>query len=102
PVDLLLTPVDSEAGRRKLATSLPKEVLNVATGSTTVTISRHGFANGKACLNCLYLPQVQEMTTEKRLALDLGITVDEVESLLGSNSPVSAEIATRIEHHRGV
>src|SRR5262249_50844491 len=56
-LDLLVTPVDSEAGRRQLAAELPRAVLNAATGETTVTLSRHGFADGGACLRCLYLAE---------------------------------------------
>jgi hypothetical protein len=102
PIDLLLTPVDSEAGRRKLASHLPRSVLNAATGNSTVTVSRHGFADGKACLSCLYLPRQEDMTTEKRIALDVGLSVREVEELLSTNAPVSAEVTRRIERHRGV
>ena len=59
-VDLLLTPVDSEEGRRALAKELPRRVINAATGGTTVTLSTHGFADGKACLHCLYLPKANK------------------------------------------
>lgn len=98
-VNLLLTPVDSEAGRRKLATCLPRFVLNAATGNTNVTVSRHGFANGKACLHCLYLPDIEQMTTEKRLAADMGLSVREVEQHLLANAPVTEELVRRVEGH---
>jgi len=98
-VNLLITPVDSEAGRRKLATCLPKFVLNAATGNTNVTISRHGFANGEACLHCLYLPDIEEVTTEMRLAADMGLTVHEVEQHLLANAPVSEDLVHRVEEH---
>lgn len=98
-VDLLITPVDSEAGRRGLARCLPRAVLNAATGGTTVTVSRHGFADGKACLHCLYLPQVEEVTTEMRLALDLGLSVEEVADHLLDNKEVSADLVRRVEQH---
>jgi hypothetical protein len=97
PIDLLLTPVDSEAGRCKLAAELPRMVLNAATGHTTVTISSHHFDDGKACLQCLYLPRENEMTTEKRLADALGIPLNEVEDHLASNRRVSVDLARRIE-----
>lgn len=101
PVELLLTPVDSEAGRRKLACSIPRLVLNASTGHTKVTISRHHFADGKACLSCLYLPPQDEQTTETRLANDLGLTVREVEEFMADNRPIDAATARRIERHRG-
>ena len=53
-IDLLLSPVDSPEGRRELARMLPRRVINAATGGTTVTVSTHGFNDGKACLHCLY------------------------------------------------
>jgi hypothetical protein len=100
--DLLVTPVDSEAGRRQLAKCLPRSVLNAATGHSTVTISRHGFADGKACLQCLYLQPRAAISTELRLASELGLSLHEVEHLLAENRPISGEILERIERHRGV
>jgi hypothetical protein len=97
PIDLLLTPVDSEAGRCKLAAELPRMVLNAATGHTTVTISRHHFDDGKACLQCLYLPRKNELTTEKRLADALGMPLNEVEDHLANNRRVTVDLARRIE-----
>jgi molybdopterin/thiamine biosynthesis adenylyltransferase len=99
--DLLITPVDSELGRRKLATGLPRAVLNGATGGTNVTVSRHGFADGKACLHCLYLPQIDEVTTEKRLATDMQLPLEEVEALMASNEGVSEELVRRVEKNLG-
>ena len=99
PIDLLLTPVDSEVGRCNLATDLPRMVLNAATGHTTVTISRHFFDDGKACLQCLYLPRANELTTEKRLADALGMPLNEVEDHLANNRRVTADLARRIETH---
>lgn len=101
PVELLITPVDSEAGRRQLATTLPGAVLNAATGLSTVTVSRHGFANGKACLHCLYMPRVEEMTTERRLSIDLGLPLQEVEEHLRSNRTLDGELVERVERNRG-
>ena len=101
-VDLLLTPVDSEEGRRHLAKHLPRSVLNAATGNSTVTVSRHGSVDGRACLHCLYLPEPGEMTTERRLARDWGMSEGEVASLLAANHGVGDALLRRIEVHRGV
>jgi len=100
--DLLITPVDSELGRRKLAAGLPGAVLNAATSGTSVTVSRHGFGNGKACLHCLYLPQIEEVTTEKRIAKDMGLAVREVEELIARNEGVSEELVRRVEKNLGI
>lgn len=102
PIDLLLTPIDSEAGRRRLVSYLPREVLNAATGNSTVTLSRHGFGDGKACLSCLYLPQGEQLSTEARLAADMGLREDEVPELLALNRPVGRDIVARVERHRGM
>lgn len=102
PIELLLTPVDSEPGRRKLAAHLPRMVLNAATGHSTVTISRHHFNDGKACLHCLYMPPVGENTVEGRLANDLGLSLAEVEQYLADNSGVDADLVRRIEIHRSL
>lgn len=99
PIGLLLTPVDSEVGRCELAADLPRMVLNAATGHSTVTISRHLFGDGKACLRCLYLPRENALTTEMRLADALGMSLAEVEDYLANNRPVAADLARRIEAH---
>lgn len=99
--DLLITPVDSELGRRMLAAGLPRSVLNAATGRTSVTVSRHAFADGKACLHCLYLPQIDEVTTEKRLATDMRLPLEEVGALMASNEGVSEELVRRVERNLG-
>jgi hypothetical protein len=102
PVELLLTPVDSEAGRRKLASYLPRSVLNAATGNSTVTLSRHGFGDGKACLSCLYLPKGVQLSTEGRLAVDMGLGEKEVYDLLAGNTPVGRDVVNRVERYRGL
>ncbi len=99
--DLLISPVDSELGRRKLAAGLPRAVLNAATGGTNATVSRHGFADGKACLYCLYLPQIDEVTTEKRLATDMQVPLEEVEALIAANEGVSEDFVRRVEKNLG-
>ncbi|MCY3923333.1 MAG: ThiF family adenylyltransferase, partial [Chloroflexi bacterium] len=100
-VDLLLTPVDSEQGRRALARTLPRRIINAATGGTTVTLSTHGFADGKACLHCLYLVEPNQRTPEQIIADDTGLSVDFVRRLVETNEPVGAAVVAQIERHRG-
>ena len=100
-VNLLLSPVDSEEGRRGLARMLPRRVVNAATGGTTVTVSTHGFADGKACLNCLYLPEPNRKTPEEIMAKDMGLSTDLVRSLIEKNDPVDEELVAQIERNRG-
>lgn len=101
-VDLLLTPVDSEEGRCALAKELPRRVINAATGGTTVTLSTHGFADGKACLHCLYLPRANQKSRSEIVADDLGLSVAEVQERIASNAPLEPRLVASIESHRGV
>lgn len=101
-IGMLVTPLDSEEGRRRVAGTLPKRVLNAATAHTKVTISRHGFGDGKACLHCLYLERPEQLSMEQRLARELGLAVQEVKDHLGDNQPVSQALAERIARHRGL
>ena len=100
-VDILLTPIDSEEGRRRLAMTLPRRVINAATGGTTITISTHGFADGNACLHCLYLPEPNESTPEEIMARDMGLSRHTVEMLVEMNDPIDAQLVERIERNRG-
>ena len=101
-VDLLLTPVDSEEGRCALAKELPRRVINAATGGTTITLSSHGFADGKACLHCLYLPKTNKRSRSEIVADDIGLSVAEVEERIASNAPLEPRLVASIESHRGV
>lgn len=55
---LAISAVDSIESRRDVQDALPQHILNASTGPTQVDISRHGFADGHACLYCLYLPEL--------------------------------------------
>ena len=101
-IDLLLSPVDSPEGRRGLARMLPRRVINAATGGTTVTVSRHGFNNGKACLHCLYPITANRPSREEIMADDMGLPVELVREHVRANAPINAQLVARIEAHRGV
>ena len=101
-VNLLLSPVDSEEGRRELAKMLPRRIINAATGGTTVTLSTHGFGDGKACLHCLYMPDLNRASPEEIMAKDMGLPSEKVKELLRTNGPVGAELLVQIEKNRGV
>ena len=100
-VNLLLSPVDSQGGRRALARMLPRRVINAATGGTTVTVSTHGFADGKACLHCLYLPAPNRDTPEHIMARDMGLSPSLVQELVETNDPVGEDLVAKIERNRG-
>ena len=100
-VDLLLSPVDSKEGRRELARTLPRRVINAATGGSTVTISTHGFNDGKACLYCLYPPDAKRKSQEEVMAEDTGISPEIIRELVRTNTAVDEPLVERIERHRG-
>ena len=101
-IDLLLSPIDTREGRRGLAKTLPRRVINAATGGTTVTVSTHGFNDGKACLHCLYPPPVNQPSREEIMATDMGLSPDLCRELMRTNTPVGAALVAQIEKHRGV
>ena len=101
-VDLMLTPVDSEEARCSLAKSLPRRVINAATGGTTVTISTHGFGDGKACLNCLYKPKPGTNSRAEIVAQDTGLPVQQIEHMVEANLALDAETIAAIESFRDV
>ena len=101
-INLLLSPVDSPEGRRGLAKELPRRVINAATGRTTVTVSTHGFNDGKACLHCLYPVDPNGASREDIMAADMGLSGEEVRKLVRTNAPAEAQLVARIEAHRGV
>ena len=99
-IEVLVSAIDSEAGRRQLAASLPRRIVNASTTDRYVTVSRHRFADGRACLHCLYAPPPGPATSEQRIAQDLGVGVLEVERLIAENKPVDAEFVARVEKNR--
>ena len=101
-IELLLSPVDSEEGRRGLARTLPRQVINAATGGTTVTVSTHGFNDGKACLHCLYQLAANHASREEIMAAEMGLALETVRELVKTNAPIGAELVSRIEVNRGV
>ena len=101
-INLLLSPVDSKEGRRELAKILPRRVINAATGGTTVTVSTHGFNDGKACLHCLYPVTLNRASREEIMAKDMGLPLEKIIELVRTNAPVDAELAAQIEKNRGV
>ena len=96
-INLLLSPVDTPEGRRGLAKELPRRVINAATGRTTVTVSTHGFNDGKACLHCLYPVDPNGASREDIMAADMGLSGEEVRELVRTNAPVDAQLVARIE-----
>ena len=101
-VQLAVTALDSNAGRRDVARLLPRRVVNASTTDRIITVSRHGFGDGRACLFCVYVDRSRAMTREQIVARELGVEAEEVERLLAENKQVDAAFVARVEAHRGV
>ena len=99
---LLLSPVDSEEARCALAKTLPRRVINAATGGTTVTLTTHGFADGKACLHCIYMPRPDRRSRIDNLAEDIGLRAETVRRFIETNEPLDEHTVVQVESHRGV
>ena len=84
----------------RIRVAVPR-IINAATGGTTVTLSTHGFADGKACLHCLYLSEANQPSSEEIMAADMGLPLDTIRMLVETNEPVGRELVARIEQHRG-
>ena len=81
---------------------LPRRIINAATGGTAVTLSTHGFADGKACLHCLYMPKANQSSPEELMASDMGLSADIVRKLVVANTPLDDHLVAQIERNRGV
>jgi hypothetical protein len=99
---LLVSAVDQYRTRRQLAAELPQQVLNAGTSPSDLTISRHGFADGHACLSCLYPVRPQDTDRAAVIAGETGLSKREVLQLLDSKSPLGETLLNRIAETRGV
>jgi hypothetical protein len=101
-IQLAVTALDSNAGRRDVARLLPRRIVNASTTDRIITVSRHGFADGRACLFCVYADRSRAMTREQIVANELGVAAEEIERLLAENKPVDSAFVARVEAHKGV
>ncbi|MFX7902704.1 hypothetical protein ABTK34_19770, partial [Acinetobacter baumannii] len=60
--------LDTAEDRIALQASLPKWIVNAWTQDVDLGVSRHNFADGGACLACLYLPTVAVKNEHERVS----------------------------------
>lgn len=88
PLDLVVSTVDNGQAREHIQSDLPREILHGATHEQTFAVSRHDFING-ACLGCLFFRQPKPYS--EQVADETGISLEEVERVLGSDGPFTTE-----------
>jgi molybdopterin/thiamine biosynthesis adenylyltransferase len=99
---LLVSAVDSYEARRALAGELPRKILNAGTMPRDFTLSRHGFADGYACLACLYPARPEDADRAAVMARELGLPRSEIAELLRSKAGLNERQLTRAAEVRGL
>ena len=103
-LDRVVVALDSARDRLSVQGSLPRRILNAWTGPDDLGVSRHGFADGKACLACLYLPGGKVEDEDVRVARELGVpeAFMQVRILLATGAPVDAAFVATVADRLGV
>jgi molybdopterin/thiamine biosynthesis adenylyltransferase len=103
-LDRVVVALDSAKDRLAVQGSLPRRILNAWTAPDDLGVSRHGFADGKACLACLYLPAGKVEDEDVRVARELGVpeAFMQVRSLLATGAPVDAAFIATVAERQGV
>lgn len=101
-VDTLLVAVDTADKRRAIAALLPRAVFNAGTDTQDFLVSRHGFADGDACLACLYYKTPKELSFQERVAEDLELDLSKAQALLAGGEPVGLDIVRKVARSRGL
>ncbi len=96
--------LDTAADRLAVQGALPKWIVNAWTQETDLGVSRHAFADGKACLACLYMPKGEGKSEDLQVAEELGMPEAqmEVRHLLQTHAPVDAGFVARVALALGV
>jgi hypothetical protein len=86
PIELAISAVDTAQARREVADALAKQALNVGVAADQFHVSRHGFADGLACVYCGYV-DLGEPKNEADVYADItGLSVDRASKLLAGES----------------
>jgi hypothetical protein len=98
----VISPVDTYQARREIAGLLPRTILNAGTTVHDFTISRHGFADGYACLACLYPARPDDTTNTTVMAHELGLSQSEVACLQRTKKGLTPSQLERVAIARGL
>lgn len=101
-LELVVSAVDTYDARREIAGELPREILNAGTTPRDFTVSLHRFADGSACLGCLYLPRIEDAEHDAVMTRELGLDQTEVTELRRTKRPLTKAQLIRIALARGV
>lgn len=81
-IRLAISAVDNIEARIDIADCLALRSINAGTGDTTLTITRHGFVDGHACLACSFVGQAPDISWFQQIEQRTGITIDRVAFLM--------------------
>lgn len=90
-IKLAVSAVDNIEARIQIADCLAKRTINAGTGDTTLTITRHGFADGKACLACYYIANTPNVSWYQEVGNQTGLPVDRVAYLLQGRAVINMD-----------
>lgn len=96
---LVLVALDSARDRRQVQASLPEWILNAWTQPGDLGVSVHSrFAEGGACVSCLYLPQNQVANEDELVAQALGVPhrQQQIRELLAEGGLVPDDILAEV------
>ncbi len=100
-LDRVAVALDTPEDRRLVQTALPRWIVNAWTQPDDLGISRHGFANGQACLMCLYMPEGTVPDVDDQIVSSLNLpddmeTLQAVRRLLVTEEPIGMDWVRRI------
>ena len=81
-IKLAISAVDNINARIEIADCLAERTINAGTGDVTLTITRHGFSDGKACLACDYISNIPSRNWYQKVSRETGLSVGRVAQLL--------------------
>jgi hypothetical protein len=99
-LELVMSAVDTYEARREITGELPHEIVNAGTTPRDFTVSRHGFADGFACLACLYPPLDKDTELSAVISREVGLEKHEVDHLRRTKQGLTAQLLRRIAEAR--
>lgn len=98
-IQLAISAVDNVKARIQIADCLAKRTINAGTGDTTLSITRHGFADGKACLACSYIAKLPDVNWYQDLSNQTGLPVDRAAFVWEGNDLLNEDDVYNMRRH---
>lgn len=92
PMQLAIAAVDTVDGRRQVGDLLARRTLNVGVAADQFHVSRHGFADGYACVYCGYLTVGDPLDAAAVYADMTGLSVERTTGLLGGDALTADDV----------